>query len=220
MKDNITIVFCLPGRSYSGTFLKRFAETIAKCIQNGISPIISQQYNPVVYYVRNQCLGCNNLLGKYQKPFNNTLKYDYQMWIDSDQVFSYEQIIALIKRDKDVIGGYYKCADNVHYPIVQNWDEKYFKKHGSFKFLTQASIDSKQGKLFKCVYNGFGFMLIKYGVIEKLTYPWFEPIFYDIGTAHDFASEDVSICKKIKDAGFDIWVDPKIRVGHEKVRTI
>ena len=32
--------------------------------------------------------------------------------------------------------------------------------------------------------------------------------------------EDVSFCLDAKEAGFEIWCDPRIRVGHEKSRVI
>jgi hypothetical protein len=33
-------------------------------------------------------------------------------------------------------------------------------------------------------------------------------------------SEDVGFCLDAKAAGFDLWVHPKVRVGHEKTLTI
>jgi hypothetical protein len=32
----------------------------------------------------------------------------------------------------------------------------------------------------------------------------------------DMCSEDVALCKNIEDAGFDIMVNTRLRVGHEK----
>jgi hypothetical protein len=36
----------------------------------------------------------------------------------------------------------------------------------------------------------------------------------------DLCSEDVAFCLDAKNAGFEIWVDPKCRVGHEKTLII
>jgi len=36
----------------------------------------------------------------------------------------------------------------------------------------------------------------------------------------DMCGEDVSFCLDAIEAGFEIWCDPKIRVGHEKTRII
>ncbi len=65
-------------------------------------------------------------------------------------------------------------------------------------------------------YTGFGVILIKRHVMESLEYPWFRPLWHEIGSCKDFSSEDSSICKLFKAAGYKINVDPKIRVGHLK----
>jgi hypothetical protein len=36
----------------------------------------------------------------------------------------------------------------------------------------------------------------------------------------DMCGEDVSFCLDAKEQGFEIWCDPRIRVGHEKTRII
>ena len=52
-----TIVFCLPGNSFSGKFLDSWSSLLAACISNGIRPIISRKSSCNIYYVRNMCLG-------------------------------------------------------------------------------------------------------------------------------------------------------------------
>jgi hypothetical protein len=70
-------------------------------------------------------------------------------------------------------------------------------------------------------YTGFGWILMKYGVFESLEYPWFRPYWseYEIGNRviSDFSMEDVAFCKDIRTNGFDIWIDPMVIVGHEKM---
>ena len=65
-------------------------------------------------------------------------------------------------------------------------------------------------------HTGFGFLLIKKGVFESMTYPWFKPIEKRIGDMVDFTMEDVSFCLRAKEAGFKIYIDPQVIVGHEK----
>ena len=36
----------------------------------------------------------------------------------------------------------------------------------------------------------------------------------------DMCGEDVSFCLDAQEAGYEIWADPRIRVGHEKTRVI
>ena len=41
----------------------------------------------MVNFARCKCLGANVLRGPKQIPWDGKLKYDYQLWIDSDIVF-------------------------------------------------------------------------------------------------------------------------------------
>ena len=50
------VVFCLPGNSYSGDFLKSFTGVWTWCLQNGISPVLSQQQSSMVNFAR--CIVC------------------------------------------------------------------------------------------------------------------------------------------------------------------
>lgn len=61
-----------------------------------------------------------------------------------------------------------------------------------------------------------GFILVKKGVFESMEYPWFKPIEKKIGNMVDFTMEDVAFCLTAREKGFEIYVDPTVRVGHEK----
>lgn len=212
---NKRIIFCLTGNTFSGNFLDSFIELTSYCFKKNISFLISRRESPVVYYVRNMCLGGDSLRGINQKPFNGEIDYTHLMWIDNDIIFSSQQFQRLLDHDKDIVSGIYMMSDKKHFATVEKWDEEYFKKYGSFEFLSEDSVKNKNN-LIDVSYTGLGFMLVKKGVFESLEYPWFQPIFHNIGTARDFSSEDVSFCKLIREKGFNIYVDTKIRVGHEK----
>ena len=83
-----TIVFCLPGRGVSYTFLKSFVQLCFDLVQAGASIQISQDYSSMVNFARCKCLGANVLRGPDQLPWNGKLEYDWQLWIDSDIVFN------------------------------------------------------------------------------------------------------------------------------------
>jgi hypothetical protein len=216
---NYRIIFCIPGNNFSGKFLDSFLELIVYCMSNGIHFSFSRQESPVIYYVRNMCLGADVLRGENQKPFNGQVEYTHLMWIDSDIIFKPQHFQKLLDHDKDVVSGIYMMGNQIHFATVEKWDEEYFKKNGAFQFWTNEDIKNKEG-LIEVAYCGFGFVLIKKGVFEKITYPWFRPIFYKIDKAYDFCSEDTAICKLIQEAGFKIYVDPKLRVLHEKKTTL
>ena len=94
--------------------------------------------------------------GVHQKPFDGKIDYDYIMWIDSDQIFSFEQIEKLISYDKDIVSGIYKTENGKNFACVKDWDQEFYKKHGSFYFLQQEDVVNHRG-LMEVDYNGMGF---------------------------------------------------------------
>jgi hypothetical protein len=209
------VVFCLPGRSFSGEFLSCWTDLYYRCLANGITPILSQRYSCNIYYVRTNCLGADVTRGKNQKPFNGKLDYDYIMWIDSDIIFNSDQFMKLLSHQKDICSGLYLMQGGKNYATVETWDEDFFAKHGYFKFMSPEDIKNKT-ELIKVNYTGMGWMLVKKGVYESIEYPWFEPIRKEINGYTDFTMEDVAFCHKAIENNYDIHIDPTVIVGHEK----
>jgi hypothetical protein len=215
-----TIVFCLPGNQYSNTFLLCWTNLINYCNSVGHRIIISQAYNPNVYFVRNECLGGDFSKGIVQKPFEGKLDYDFMFWIDSDIVFNPKQIQDLIDMDKDISSGCYIMKNNTEYAIVEHMDLSLLRQKKSFKFMTRDDMKDKKEQ-FKVDYVGFGFICIKKGIMESLTYPFFKPYLHELVIdgvyVRDYSSEDVSWCIDVRKNGYEIWVNPNIKVGHEKL---
>jgi hypothetical protein len=101
-------------------------------------------------------------------------------------------------------------------------EEDDFRNNGGVMNHETGDSMSKRRKPFTVDYTGFGWVLIKKGVFENLEYPWFAPKMqvFESGAVQDMCGEDVSFCLDAKEAGFEIWCDPRIRVGHEKTRVI
>lgn len=215
----LTVVFCLPGASYSGRFLQSWTNLVSWCLAHGIRPLLSQRSSCNIYYVRNMCLGADVQRGAGQKPFNGELRYDYLMWIDSDIIFTPEQFARLLSHRLDIVSGLYLMSDGRRYATVREWDEQYFAENGTFEFLTTEQA-AGASDLLQVAYTGMGFMLVKYGVFEAMEYPWFRPLERRIGDAVDFAMEDVAFCLRAREQGIAVHVDPSVRVGHEKARVL
>ena len=178
----------------------------------------------MVNFARCKCLGANVLRGPKQKPWDGKLKYDYQLWIDSDIVFDTEKFYLLVYMDKDIAAGWY-CSEDGKTTSIAHWlEEDDFRNNGGVMNHETIETMSKRRKPFTCDYTGFGWLLIKNGVFEHegLPYPWFAPKMqvFESGEVQDMCGEDVSFCLDAKEAGFEIWCDPRIRVGHEKQRVI
>ena len=219
-----SLVFCMPGRGCSYVFLKNFVQMAFDLVQHGVSIQISQDYSSMVNFARCKCLGANVLRGPDQIPWDGKLKYDYQLWIDSDIVFKTEQLLQLVLMDKDIAAGWYMTEDGQTTSVAHWLDEDNFRNNGGVMNHETGETMSKRKKPFTVDYTGFGWVLIKNGVWEheEMKYPWFAPKMqvFESGDVQDMCGEDVSFCLDALEAGVEIWCDPRIRVGHEKTRII
>jgi hypothetical protein len=215
------VVFCFPGHSFSKEFLECWSNAIVGLSRVGIQIQASFAYDPNLFYCRSKCLGCETRRGVDQKPFDGKVNYDFIFWIDSDVLFTTEDILRLIHHNEDVVSGCYVMHDNTHYPIVQTMDHEYFMQTGHYAFLTRPQLADLQaaGQLVPIDYVGFGFICIKKGVFESMKYPYFSPrrIDFDRPDVVEFASEDVSFCLNARDAGFKVLLDPTVVVAHQKL---
>jgi FkbM family methyltransferase len=212
----LTVVACIPGREFSGRFFDSWNAFAERCHLEGINLVVSRQYDAVVYYARNRVLGGDVRRGPKQAPWGGELAYDYMLWIDSDIVFRFEDFQALLAHKVDLAAGLYLMADGARFSAVERMDEELFRKEGQFEFLTPEKLEGKTG-LIPVDYCGFGFVLARRGVFERVEYPWFRPIFVDLpGGMREFTSEDVGFCLEAKRAGLQMNIDPNVVVGHEK----
>jgi hypothetical protein len=224
-------VFCLPGDYYSGTFLTNIVGLNSLLAVHGIKVTLAQTHSSCVHRLRNICGGGDILRGTYQTPFaNQDVDYDYLLWIDSDIVFNRKNFTDLLEMDVDVATGWYYQPDGT--PACGFIDKsacKRVKSHPSlplydpshtYLFRPDKDIADKTDP-YVIDWVGMGWMLIKSGVMEKIPYPWFAPKnIRATETIVDTLSEDLSFQLSLRDAGFEIVMNPGIRVGHEKVRVI
>ena len=239
------IVFCLPGRGVSYQFLKSFVQLCFDLVQNQMSIQISQDYSSMVNFARCKCLGANVLRGPDQLPWDGKLEYDYQLWIDSDIVFNSDKFWQLCDlavpedvvstnedgettwdetKENSIAAGWYATEDGKTTSVAHWLDEDDFRNNGGVMNHEMVDGISKRSKPFTVDYTGFGWVMIKKGVFEhdEMKYPWFAPKMqvFESGAVQDMCGEDVSFCLDAMEAGFEIWCDPRIRVGHEKQRVI
>ena len=226
-----TIVFCLPGRGCSYVFLKNFVQLCFDLVQNGMSIQISQDYSSMVNFARCKCLGANVLRGPKQIPWDGKLQYDWQLWIDSDIVFDSSKFWQLAdmahptdneEDDRRISAGWYSTEDGKTTSVAHWLEEDDFRSNGGVMNHETVESMGTRKKPFTVDYTGCGWVMIKKGVFEELEYPWFAPKMqiFESGAVQDMCGEDVSFCLDAKEAGDEIWCDPRIRVGHEKTRII
>lgn len=225
------VVIALPGREYSQNFLLSFVRTFyALWESNKYEIVISPGYSSFVTFARMKTMGLDVLRGADQKPFNG-LEYDVWVTIDSDMVWNPEQFVALLESTDvhPVVSGLYRMADLEHFACVKTWDTEFFKKNGTFQFMRIEDLktwkEETQMKFMEVSYNGMGFFAARKEVLDKLSYPFYDaPVQEIVGEdgklLRDMCSEDVAFCKNIQKAGYSVYVNTDIIVGHEKMLII
>ena len=142
---------------------------------------------------------------------------------EEGKVTGYVQKVDTSK-ERQIAAGWYATEDGRTTSVAHWLEEDDFRGNGGVMNHEMVDGISKRKKPFTVDYTGFGWVIIKKGVFEhpEMKYPWFAPKMqvFESGAVQDMCGEDVSFCLDAMDAGFDIWCDPRIRVGHEKTRVI
>jgi hypothetical protein len=213
-KPHFNVVFATPGNSFTPGYLRSLLISTDALNREGLTWNFLNQGGSLVSMARENTIGgwdTNNI--NMTEPCSGEFTYDMIMWIDSDISWHPIDIFALYNSDKKIISGCYLMEDR-HIPIYQ-------QPRGGM--MPEQMLDEYKNP-FKVAGCGFGFIGIKYGVFEKMPRPWFGPVpvpNYNEETGEkteDFilVGEDLSWCTKAINSGFDIWVDPNVRVVHQK----
>jgi hypothetical protein len=227
MTPRVDYVFCIPGAQFSSRFMCNCVSIFEQIRIRGQTFALANAVGAYIHDVRNLCL---NLMVEPErqkkvnhKPFDGKLDYKYLVWIDWDNFLTVELLDRLTAHDKDIVAGWYKAA-----PTIGNVDDMNVTCSGVFDppgsdFIRAFTADEimPQTELFKVGFVGFGCVVIKKGVFEAMEYPWFsyKEVRYtddqgDECVAHE--GEDVLWCQNVAKLGYDVWLDPLARSGHEK----
>jgi len=135
--------------------------------------------------------------------------YDIMVFIDDDESWKEHALIEIIQSNKDVVA----------LPVVNKSDTVI----GFNVWLNKDSEkDPSDGyiKINKC---GTGFLKLSRKVIEDLWNSNTELLFRNKKLKNiceytyvngDFIGEDITLTKKIKELGYDIWLNPNYTVSH------
>lgn len=126
-------------------------------------------------------------------------KYDYVLCVDHDMILPNDTLVKLLKYDVPIVSGLYKQRNTEQLLEIYDLDYK------------RWDISDKT-KLIEIGACGFGCVLVKSEVFEKVGYPQFE---YHPALDHkNTFSEDVDFCKKVRSLDIPIYADPTIQCGH------
>lgn len=157
------------------------------------------QEGPDIAMNRNKCWETAKSVGK---PI---------LFVDSDMVFTRADVERIEKHleDKDIVTGVCVMSESEkgHPPAIFSWNEKTADYDTMLPKEEMHEVDA-------C---GAAFLAISAKVVEKLGEP-FNPIFSE--ERKEYYGEDISFCSRGKEAGFKIWCDPAINIGHIKTKVL
>lgn len=132
---------------------------------------------------------------------------DFVFYMDADMVYPGDTIVKLLAHNVDVVGGMYMTRKLPTLPV-------HFRKLALDKdFGADSNRDYKFNTgLQETEASGFGGVLVKRQVLEKMSMPYFHVIRKEDGSG--FWGEDIYFYKVLKDLGIKSYVDTSVNYGH------
>lgn len=217
------LVVAVPSYGYlSLRFVKNLIQFIGELQRRTIPFQLSMESGPFLPHTRAKVCGASLDRGKHQIPWNQSA-ITHILMIDSDIFFDFIDFEKLLLRNKDIVSGVYpydvKSDTEEKQAVAGYWDEAFFRKNLCFESIPFSKLNGKQD-LIPVDWHGLGFCLIKTAVFAKIEYPWFASEVIQINDFHDSTSEDVGFCRKLKKSKVELYLDPTVRVFHEKMRLL
>jgi hypothetical protein len=205
------IVFATPGNSMKFEYVKSLVETMYWLSDRRISYHLVSQQSSFVPSAREKTATDSEGQDWEATGFGaGKFTYGRILWIDSDISWTVEAFKMLWDSPEDIISGMY-AVDRTGRIAAMNLESGHPVSISSLNLLLEAEPLKVDGV-------GFGFLMVKYGVFEKMLRPWFQIRSASLAGV-DFPvmfGEDYSWCLGAKEAGFDIWLHPLCKVEHHK----
>jgi hypothetical protein len=135
---------------------------------------------------------------------------DYMMFIDADMQHPPDIVYQLLKNQLPVVAGMYFHQSPPHLPIIYKHKEGINYTH---------YYDYPKDDLFSVDLTGMGCMLVDMKIFDHIELPYF-----GYRTSRDDGiiegTEEVIFCEKIREAGFDVVIDPKIQCTHFAIEDV
>ena len=133
-------------------------------------------------------------------------KADYLFMIDDDMLSGPDIFERLYKHNVDIVAGLAFNRYPPHKPVCYEVKTGYDALEKKEYFMNYPIIDYPRNTLVQCDAVGFGAVLIKMSVFDKVPKPWFMTM--------SGAGEDLSFCWKAGKEGIKIYMDTATKMGH------
>jgi len=127
--------------------------------------------------------------------------HSHILFVDHDVLPRHNTLERLLAHDKDIVCGIYPMSQSGKISWCLSKDDPY----------VPMPINDLPDNPFKANYVGCGMMLVKMEVFENLKWPYWKD---EYAPTKKMLGEDLYFCKKVREAGYDIWVDPKVQCSH------
>ena len=128
------------------------------------------------------------------------------IWMtDTDQVYPQDVLMKLLEHDKDIVAAKVHRRGPPYDPILLRGGLD------NFDTVPDDEWSKDGGSLIEVDATGFGSVLINMSVFDSMPKPWFDFNLYDY---NDPVGEDIGFYVKARGAGFRVWVDCSIKIGH------
>jgi hypothetical protein len=179
---------CLPGLN-----------ELVHCTEHDFIVSIAQGYDPAQ--------GRNALITDSQKIKQTDFgKYDYHLFIDSDIIFTLDNVLHMIACDKEIVTGLYIQRDKPEFYAVGFWGE--IMGNIATRLAPGAwgviQVDTAPG----------GMLLVKTPVFAKMDYPYFRRYMIVNGDCQSECTEDNGFSMNARLSEVEIWADCHVIVKH------
>lgn len=208
---HVNLIIATPGNSVMTGYLTSLLHVIRELDSRGITWAFSQEFSSHVAHARELTINGDNMISLEETdPFHGKITYDKILWIDSDIRFTPEDVLKAYGSKYDVLTGAY---------LLANGESVMYRKIGEKPLIIDEILEMTEPEQIEAA--GMGFFCMKSGIVESMSRPWFQSVATSKtieGKEYNFniVGEDISFCKRIIDLGFEIWLDPSIKLIHHK----
>lgn len=206
-----SIALCVPGETFSARWIMGIIDAL---------PRLSREYDMQVVNVfsSNPSVTRQTIT---RTLLTNPKKFDYVFWLDDDNVISKEHVALLLEALEaypsidlvagwcDVTRGQYDVGDNTTSCGT-------FTEDGKCYHFTHEEIESVKG-FIDIEWTGFPCVMMRGSLLERLGPKCFQHIFDD-SLEWGMYGEDVSFCKRAREIGAVMVMDPRVKLPHLKLR--
>jgi hypothetical protein len=210
--EHYNVLICTPGHSMEAEYVKSLVETLKVLDKEKITYKYLSEYSSTVSGAREATLMGSLFLDVFsEKPVGGKVTYDKIFWIDSDISWDPKDFIRIYQSDKDITSGIY--LNNKGLPMFTQLESE---------LNVDVMAMCQYVKKFEVAAAGFGFISVKSGIYEKMQRPWFENIYQEVENKDKTKKikipfgEDYSWCYRARFGGYKIYIDPLVKITHNK----